>query len=240
MTTSRDGPAYRVVLLLTKAPALNTAFSDIWLSAALPSWPSGLRGYFHYSAQSADSPIENAPHAPYDAADELLFDSCEDAAAWLGSDEWAQGWLTTRMHLLGGPVLTISGAANIVWDDGCATPSDAVSLLTLPVRRRGMTVDAFAYHWLVTHAGLALSGPETKERLIRLVSTPADRQRFPGFDTAPFDGCGTIQFANAAGFQLEFASPHYREVLAPDEPRFTDPVRSRMMMVREIPVYMRP
>jgi hypothetical protein len=58
----------------------------------------------------------------------------------------------------------------------------------------------------------------------------------PGLSLAPFDGIGTILFASQESMAAEFAGSHYREVMAPDEPRFTDPARSRAMMVREATV----
>lgn len=98
-----------------------------------------------------------------------------------------------------------------------------MKILTLPVRRQGMTQQDFARYWLVTHAGLALEGPGTRERLWRLASTPAHRRPLPGLECSRFDGIGVIQFVSISAFREEFASAHYRDALAPDEPQFTDP-----------------
>lgn len=232
--------AYKVALLLTAASAKDDSFRDRWLDCPLPDFPAGLRGWFHNTAGQGEVPIENAPPAPFDGIDELLFDQREDALAWFSAPEFERDWLAPRRHLLGGAIPAISGLAREVWQGARAPAADTVKIFTLPVRKPGMDMEAFTHHWLEVHAGLALDGPGTRERLARLISTPADRLGVPRFETAPFDGCGVIQFVDKAGFGAEFASAHYHEVMAPDEPRFTDPASSRVMMVRETCVHARP
>jgi hypothetical protein len=240
MSEPSAGTPYKVVLLLKAAPSITAvAFSKAWLAAPLPAWPRGLAGYFHNIADVADVPIENAPPAAFDAADEFLFDDFDDAAAFFGSDAFARDWLDPRRHLLGQPILAISGGARTVWDGGHVPAADTVKVVTLPMRRPGMAIAAFVHHWLDTHAGLALSGPGTQDRLVRLVSTPADRRLFAHVQLAPFDGVGIVQFVSLDAFKAEFSSDHYRTVLAPDEPRFTDPLHSRAMTVRETAVFRR-
>lgn len=232
--------AYKVALLLTAAEsAKDGSFRDRWLPGPRPEFPVGLRSWFHNTAGQGAVPIENAPPAPFDGIDEFLFDQRQDAVAWFGSPEFERDWLAPRRQWLGAAISAISGLVHDVWLGGMATAADTVKIFTLPVRRPGMSMDAFARHWLEVNAGLALAGPGTRERLARLVSTPADRSGVPGFAPAPFDGCGVIQFVDTASFEAEFASDHYREVMAPDEPRFTDPANSRVMMVSETCVYAR-
>lgn len=123
--------------------------------------------------------------------------------------------------------------ATRVYQQAAEPPADSVKILTLPERRPGMTPPDFARHWLVTHAGLALAGAGTRERLWRLVSAPATRQSLSGLESSRFDGIGIIQFVSLAASREEISSEHYRTVLAPDEPRFTDPTGSRAMLVHE-------
>lgn len=230
---------YKVALFLTRNLEIGAdAFSDRWLSATAPASPAGLSRHVHNAPALMEVPIENAPPAPFDAVDEFLFDDAAKAVAWFESTEFRDGWLGPRTKLLGGPILTVSGIAVEVWrQPGAPSSADAIKILTLPVRRQGMTMDEFAEHWIVTHAGLALAGPGTRERLLQLVSTPADRRDFPTFAPAPFDGIGIIQFDSLESLKAEFAGDHYREVMAPDEPRFTDPARSQAMMVRECAIH---
>lgn len=225
---------YKVALLLTRNPAIPAGdFSDRWLAATAPAGAAGPCQRVHNAAALAEVPIENAPPAPFDAVEELLFGNAAEAEAWMGSDAFRAIWLGQAAALLGAPVELISGRAVKLWERSGSPSDDAIKILTLPVRRPGMTMAEFADHWIVTHAGLALSEPSARDRLLRLVSTPADKRDIAGLVHAPFDGIGVIQFDSLASLEAEFASDHYRDVMAPDEPRFTDGTASRAMMVKE-------
>ena len=226
-------PRYKVALFLTRSATLSASdFTARWLRARPPTAP-GLLHYMHNAPAQADVPIENAPPAPFDGIDELLFESGEQAQAWLASKA-GRGWIDTQAHLLAQAPLALSGQAWTLWTRPGKPPKHPVKILTLPVRPEGMTMDAFSRHWMEVHAGLALSSPGVVDRLAALVSCPADREALPGLSPAPFDGIGTILFESQASMAAEFASDHYREVMAPDEPRFTDATHSRAMMVREV------
>lgn len=238
MSQSGSGSGYKVALLLTRAPAISaSAFRERWLNARTPEWSSGISCYLHNSPITAKVPIENAPPAPYDAVDEWVFGSREAAHDWFTSSAFIDGWLAPRKLLIGESAKAIAGHEAQVWQSDSKASIDPIKILTLPVRREGMAIDVFVQHWLVTHAGLALAGPGTRDRLLRLTSTPSDGTLTPWGEPAPFDGIGIIQFDSKASLDAEFASDHYREVMASDEPRFTDPVRSRAMMVAETLVY---
>jgi EthD domain len=227
--------AYKVALLLSRDPAVDASdFAGLWLSATAPAKPQGLRERTFNSVITADLAIENASSALFDAVDEFIFSDAQHAAKWIGSADFRDGWLGTRLPLLAGPVHSVSGHVVEVWNSGRPASASSVKILTLPVRRPGLDMSAFTKHWLVVHAGLALEGPNIREHLQRLVSTPADQQRFPPLELAPFDGIGVIEFDSAESLAAEFASDHYRRVMAPDEPRFTDPAASRAIMVREL------
>jgi hypothetical protein len=228
-------PKYKIALFLTRRGTSSAAdFTARWLRARPPTTP-GLLRYIHNTPAQAAVPIENAPPAPFDGIDELLFASAENARAWLESAA-GRGWIETRGDLLATAPLALSGQAWTLWKRPGKPPAHPVKILTLPVRPAGMTMDAFSRHWMEVHAGLALSSPGVVDRLAALVSCPADREPLPGLSLAPFDGIGTILFASQESMAAEFAGSHYREVMAPDEPRFTDPARSRAMMVREATV----
>lgn len=223
---------YKVVLLLTRRDDIPAAgFTAPWLQAqrAAPALP-GLQGHVHNRALGRDMPIENAPPASYDGADEYWFADAAAAAETLASPAWREHWTRACEPLLGSAAQVLSGTPSVVWQRE-AVATDAVKIITLPVRRAGMTMEAFAHHWIHVHSGLALQGEHTRARLLRLEPCPTDGQHFAGLAAAPFDGAGTIEFASRADLQAEFAGAHYREVMAPDEPRFTDPARSSALMV---------
>ena len=234
MKTHKEGTPYKVALFLTRDPGIEASnFSNRWVSVVPPSRPKGLSEYVHNSAALIEVPIKNAPSAPFDAVDEFLCSGADAAGAWFASQEFAREWLEPRVKLLSAPIKAVSGLAVPVWRQDSAASVDAIKILTLPVRRADMSMASFAKHWIVTHAGLALAGPNTRERLQLLTTTPADGRTYLAFERASFDGIGVIKFDSAASLNAEFASDHYREVMAPDEVRFTDTTQSRAMMVRE-------
>ncbi|GGC01418.1 hypothetical protein GCM10011494_19980 [Novosphingobium endophyticum] len=222
---------YKVALFLTRSDAIGpNEFPDRWLAAGSGVAGNGLVSHIHNAACAADNPIENAPPAPYDAVDEYEFERAGDAAAFFASTTFTADWLGPRRSLLAEPPQVVSGPVRQVWNGMPATP-EAVNILTLPVRRAGMAMADFFEYWSVHHAGLALAGQGTRERLVNLASCATDGRVFGGLASAPFDGIGNIVFDSGASLAAEFASDHYRLNMAPDEPRFTDPAKSRAMMV---------
>lgn len=230
---------HKLTLLLQRREGLAAdAFTATWLDAPAHV-PDGLTRHVHNRA-TARSPIENAPPAPFDGVEELWFEDRERANAFLWSQAFREEWLAPRRTLLGtGPLLALTGAPMVPWESGAAAAPDA-KLIVFPVRRPGLTFEAFVDHWTVRHAALALGGPHTRERLARLEDTPATGELAGGLSRAPFDGVGTIEFVSREGLLLEFSSDHYREHLATDEPRFTDSSASRAMAVEAVTVFERP
>ncbi|WP_372731511.1 EthD domain-containing protein [Novosphingobium sp.] len=223
---------YKIALLLRRDPGLDrVTFVRQWLeSNPFPPLPQLLSRRF--SADSGQAvPIENVAALAYDGVEELMFDSRAQAKVAMATPAM-QHWLETGQKLLSCAPDVISGATVLIWSRD-ADRSAAVKIFTLPIRRAGMTMAAFAGHWIDRHAGLALAGPGTRERLLCLESMSADRAEWRGFITANFDGVGVIMFDSPESLSAEFSSEHYHTVMAPDEPRFTDPAQSRALMMRE-------
>lgn len=226
--------AYKVCLLLPSSEHVRAAgLVSLCRHAAAASDRYGPLSFVCNVADNSAIPIENAPAAPFDAVMEFVFDNADKAEGFFTSRDFAESGLGAGYHLHG-PILTISGQATRVWQGSRPAATDTVKIVTLPVRRPGMDMATFSRHWLSIHAGLALANAITRDRLVQLASTPADRRQFADMKPADFDGMGVIQFVDREGFDAEFASDHYRDVMAPDEPRFTDIQRSRAMMVREM------
>lgn len=176
-------------------------------------------------------PIENAPAGMFDAIDEFWFADAATAATYFGSQHFRDFWGANCAKLLSCPPLVISGTPHLLWQRAASQASVQVKIITLPARKDGMSPEEFAHYWIHIHSALALDGQGTKDRLIRLEPCPSECRIATGFPAAPFDGAGTIEFADTQALQMEFASDHYHQALAPDEPRFTDPALSRAVMV---------
>lgn len=225
---------YKVMLLLKARPGM--APDDLTRAWLEQPWDGiGEHGavtrHLHNQTVPGAIPIENAPAAAFDAVDEFWFADLDTAKIWFESPAFIDFWNRHCADLLDGPPLALSGQPYLVLERDVAEAHDPVKIITLPVRREGMTHDAFAHHWVHVHSKLALDGPGTRDRLQRLEPCPADNAGVGGFHPAPFDGAGTIEFADRRDLQAEFESEHYRTVMAQDEPRFTNPAKSCALIV---------
>lgn len=240
MSIDRRSTGFKVALLLRRGPKLDRAeFAARWREACPAcgdgAGEGGVGGVFRHIrniALGSDMPIENASSATFDMVEELLFETAEQAERYFASGRF----VGARGHLLGGPIVGLSGEVSTLWHRDGSISDQSVKILTLPVRRVGMSKAAFASHWMDRHAGLALAGPGTRGRLRTLDACPADGRVLVGVEPAPFDGIGTIRFDNREDLEREFSGSYYREVMAPDEPRFTDMTQSVAIMVRELPL----
>lgn len=224
--------AYKIALLLQRDAGLDRAtFLRQWQEDnPFPPLPY-LRSRRFSAGAGQDVPIKNVAPLAYEGVEELVFDSRAHAEVGL-ADPAMRHWLDAGRLMLSVAPDVISGTVFPIWTRD-SDRSRAVTIFTLPIRRVGMTMNSFTSHWIDRHAGLALAGPGTRGRLLCLESTPADRLEWLGLATANFDGIGVIMFDSAESLAAEFASEHYRTVMAPDEPQFTDPVQSRALMMRE-------
>ncbi|MDE0545987.1 EthD domain-containing protein [Microbacterium sp. C7(2022)] len=230
-------PAFKMVLLLRSRDGLDAdAFVDAW-TALDRSDGIAAEGFVDiaFDAPLAGRvPIEGVQEAPFDAAVETWWERKNDAADWIVSHEFSDEWLPRRMPLLQNRPTAIGGAPRLLWESPSPVPADAVKVLTLPVAARRLRVAEFVDHWTGEHARLALSGPGTRERLLRLEDTPAPTPVTTRLDRALADGIGALTFASIGALEEEFASEHYRRVLAPDEVTFTNPGFSRAVLTRPV------
>ena len=234
--------AAKLILLLSRHSGLApAAFSEMWLAQAraIPSDPGGPLRHLHNRAIGSDMPIENAPVAAFDAVDELWFTDADALATWLADGGPGRVWLAGARALLAEPPAALAGHPRLIWerDDAVARQAtNPVKIVTLPVRPAGLSRQAFVDHWIDIHSALALQGPDTRSRLKRLENCPATLPLPPFLRSVDFDGAGAIEFGSQADLAAEFASDHYRNVMAPDEPRFTDVRRSCAIMMEPLPI----
>ncbi|KAB1652846.1 EthD domain-containing protein [Pseudoclavibacter chungangensis] len=217
--------AYKLTLLLKRRPDSSPdAFADAWLDLDRrhPLITTGLVRYVFDRALPGVSPIAGAAAAPYDAVIETWWTRKSDAADWVVSHAFEDGWLAPRSELLAERPAAVAGAPTLVWEREVTEDMSPVTVIVLPVARRSLRFDEFVDHWTGAHAQLALGGPETEDRLVRLEDTPAPTPPPSRFLRTRYDGVGAITFASYEALAAEFGSDHYRDDVAPDEIRFTD------------------
>ncbi|NHN39882.1 EthD domain-containing protein [Pseudomaricurvus alcaniphilus] len=225
---------YKVILLLSLSAEFSLdQFSAKWV--ALP-WASikensVVVSHVHNRGIPGAIPIQNAPAAEFDAIEEFWFASEADAITYFSSYAFREFWNFYCSDMLASEPMTLSGKPSLLWVREVDFSPDPLKIITLPVRNSVMTQEEFAHHWVYVHSPIGLAGPGTKERLQRLEPMPADDERVTEFIVAPFDGAGSIEFSDKKHLQIEFSSDYYKENLAPDELRFTDPSKSFALMV---------
>jgi hypothetical protein len=229
-------PAYKLVLLLkTPADLAPSHFADAWaeLDATSPASAPGLLRYAFDEPLAAVAPIANAPAAPFDAAIELWWDRKNSAADWVVSADFRDRWLPPRQALLGRTPAALGGIPRLIWESPNPIGADAVKVIVLPVASQRLRRQEFADHWTGAHAQLALAGPGVEHRLVRLEDTPTPFPATTRLEDARYDGVGALIFASLDALRSEFGSTYYRDVLAPDELRFTNPSASGAFLTRE-------
>lgn len=227
---------YKLVILLTSRDGMTpAAFTEAWAQQDRedPVRSGGLLRYAFDAPLAGPSPIANAPSAPFDAAVETWWDKKNSAADWVVSPEF-EGWLERRLELLAGRPTAIGGIPQVIWESDEPAPENAVKVLVLPVAARRLRFQEFADHWTGEHARLALGGPDTKSRLVRLEDTPAPAPATSRLARGLYDGVGALTFASLEALAAEFGSDYYREHLAPDELRFTNPEASAALLTTEV------
>lgn len=135
--------------------------------------------------------------------------------------------------MLAGQPAAIGGVPRLLWGREVSGKAGEVKVIVLPVGLRRLRFQEFVDHWTGVHAQLALGGPRTKERLVRLEDTPAVGA--PSlFERTRYDGVGTLTFESRDALAAEFGSDYYRENLAPDESRFADPALSAGLLTSPV------
>ncbi|WP_417564776.1 EthD domain-containing protein [Microbacterium sp.] len=231
--------AYKLTMLLEAQPGLSAGdFAGQWLSLeqADPLRADGLLGYAFDRVHDGAVPIKSTPPSPYQAATELWWAKKRDAADWFISRHFER-WLQRRLPLMRGRPGAVGGEPKLIWErPDTSRLTTRVRILVLPVALRRLTVAQFVAHWTGAHAALALGGPRTKQRLLRLEDTPA--ADLPGsLMRTPFDGIGAIDFESLESMRAEFSEHYYHDVLAPDEPKFTDSSQSTALLTTSLRLF---
>jgi hypothetical protein len=230
--------AYKLVIAMTTREGIAPEeFVNGWRAATdvEPDRPAGLLDSTLDAPSSMPAPITNVAASPFDAAWESWWSRKNDAADWIVSRDFQEGWLPRRLSLLAGLPTAVGGVPQLLWETEQASAPGAVKIVVLPVAARRLRFQEFVAHWTVDHARLALASPGIGERLIRLEDTPAPIPSTSRLARGRYDGVGTLTFASAEALAAEFEGDYYRDVLTVDESRFTDPAFSAAFVTIEHP-----
>ncbi|MGY4710487.1 EthD domain-containing protein [Mycolicibacterium sp. CBM1] len=123
-----------------------------------------------------------------------------------------------------------AGMVHPIWD----TAPGEFKVIVLGTRKPSLTVQEYRHHWITVHGPLAMGNPEGRDARGRVEYCPADVLRLSGLQLAPFDSSGSIGVTGGLeDFGKALTGSYYRDVLRPDELRFTDTERTAAMIVRE-------
>ncbi len=100
-------------------------------------------------------------------------------------------------------------------------------------RRPDLTHEQFVKHWRDIHAPLFSSQPDTKRYVRRYIQSRVTGDRPERFVLGETDGIVQLWFDDMDGFNAFFTSQSYRDVIRPDEERFTDPKRCEFFFSTE-------
>jgi uncharacterized protein (TIGR02118 family) len=100
-------------------------------------------------------------------------------------------------------------------------------------RRDDMTHAQYLAHWRDVHAPLFRVQPIVKQCIRRYVQSRIIGDRPLGLFDSSIDGIVQLWFDDLAGFRTYYASDNYRDVIQPDEKRFTDADRCELVFSHE-------
>lgn len=100
-------------------------------------------------------------------------------------------------------------------------------------RRPDMTHEQFVRHWRDVHGQLFASQPVVQQHVRRYVQSRLIANAPKGIALANIDGVAQLWFDDLDGFNGVFGSQNYREVIRPDEEKFTDDRLVRLIFSEE-------
>jgi len=100
-------------------------------------------------------------------------------------------------------------------------------------RKAGMTHEQYVEHWKNVHAPLFASQPDVKRYVRRYVQCWITGDQPAGPNLGDTDGLVELWFDDIEGFNAFGNSPSYRNVIQPDEERFTDPKKCEYFFSEE-------
>ena len=103
-------------------------------------------------------------------------------------------------------------------------------------RRSDTTHEQYVTHWRDKHGPLFSSQPDTKRYVRRYIQSRIVPERPEGPNLGDTDGIVQLWFDNMEGFKAFSISPSYKNVIEPDEERFTDPKRCEYFFTTEVPI----
>jgi uncharacterized protein (TIGR02118 family) len=103
-------------------------------------------------------------------------------------------------------------------------------------RRSDLTHEQYVEHWRDRHAPLYLSQPDAKRYVRRYIQSRITGDKPQGMLLGEVDGIVQLWFDDMDGFNAFANSQSYREVIRPDEERFTDPKQCEYFFSIEYPI----
>ncbi len=111
-----------------------------------------------------------------------------------------------------------------------------LKLYILSRRKNGMTHEQYVTHWRDVHGPMFASQPDTKKYVRRYIQSRITPDIPKALPITEVDGIVQLWFDDIAGMNAFFDSPSYKNVIQPDELRFTEPSRCEFFLANEVPI----
>jgi hypothetical protein len=232
---------YKVYRFLNRLPAVSPdQFTSCWRNGyadAIVKAASGFPGLLKYAQNvsiPAGSPIENAPTVDIDGIDEFWFKDASAAELFFLSDIYLKTLLPFEETFIDRQVSTTTcGSLHVMWHRQANKKENPIKVIIQAARKASLTHEEFRHYWLEVHSPLSMKSPEAHDHVQRVEFCPSDMLLLGRFNPNSCDGVGALWFDSIDHLKAEFSSDYYRDTLAPDEKKFTNPDRSRGSLVEE-------
>lgn len=229
---------FKLVLLIKQHAALSTAaFQQAWLTVR-QAQPIALGLKQHVFNQIL---IDDKMHIKTDAQldlagiEELWFDDQAAADAYMQS---LQQQLDTpsplSAYINSEQIIAMGGYCHVIIQSPAGDPAARIKLLLLGMRREGMSQTEYRDYWINHHGKLVSAAPGAQQRHYRVEYCPIEQISDIRLGKPLFDGIATIQFHTAADQLASLEDQYYYQVLAKDEPNFSNAEQTYGTRVKEV------
>jgi len=144
-----------------------------------------------------------------------------------------------RSVLRTGAILVASAVTSVslpaLGDAPGAMKTGLLKVDILSRRRADLTHEQYVDYWSKVHGPLFSSQPDVKRYVRRYIQSRVRYEKPAGFVLlGDVDGVAQVWFDNMDGFLALFSSPSYKNVIQPDELKFTNPSRCEFIFSTDV------
>jgi hypothetical protein len=241
LASGQVASGFKIVLLLKNNTSLSPdEFSRSWINARkTDNTTTGLlRQVYNEINLDDEMRIKTEGVFGFSGVEEMWFESREAAFIYISNFQEQLRKDDTFSELIdpAGTVM-MGGECSLIISTPQQYPDRRVKIMIFGVRRAGMSDSEYRNYWIEHHGALVRAAPNSYNNQYRVEYCPIKNVETAGFSRTPYDGLASIEFHNPEALKSTLENEYYRQVLAQDEPNFSDRQKSFGARVAEQVIY---